>query len=190
VISPATASVAAAGAGVSGVSSEGVVKAEPALPRTTTIRADGTRIVSVDSAAIKALTAAAATSGCGSACDDLDADHWFTPAGGPSNWYRCSDDALTVREAYLPGGSDVKVELRYSPRCRTAWSRGPAWMDLVTNSYKKRNGVWVWRTETDAGLNPNADGLHWTRMVNDAGMLAEACMGLDNDDPYDCSGRY
>lgn len=163
------------------------------LPSRTYTRADGVRVREADPAALKALVsaAAAANPGCGYECEGQDpSSYWLHPAGGPSNWYRCGDDATTVREAYLPGGSSTKVELRYSPRCRTAWTRGTTFFYLATYSYTSRTTP-NYRTYTDSGRNPNvpSTNIHWTAMVNDAGLYASACMYQD-DLGENCTSRY
>jgi hypothetical protein len=105
--------------------------------------------------------------------------------------YRCSDDARTVREAYLPGGGALVAELRYSPRCRTAWARGHSIHYIKVNGYYL-NGSF--RTYAYAGANPNApySSMHWTVMLDDAGLLASACAGWwgINDWEEYCTSRY
>jgi hypothetical protein len=164
------------------------------LPSRTHTRKDGVVIREAEPAAVQALVvAAAANPGCGYACEGEDpASYLITPPGGPSYWYRCGDDAVTVREAYLPGGSSTKVELRYSPRCRTAWARGTTPFFLYTYSYWSRTSHDDnYRTHTFAGRNLHVPSytVHWTAMVNDAGLYARACMWTEGTG-LDCTSRY
>jgi hypothetical protein len=148
------------------------------LPHTTTIRPDGTVIQIASRDAIRAITPSA-TSGCGNACDGMSPEDFITPAGGPSFWYKCSWDASTVRSA---GSSGFLLQLRYSPRCRTAWSlvSSPS-ASVTTNSYFL-NGSFRTHTFTPGGQ------LRYTAMVNDAGLLAEA---RSNDGPTTwTTGRF
>lgn len=114
-------------------------------------------------------------------------DTLWTGNGGIK--YRCSDDARTAREAYWPGGGSLAVELRYSPRCRTVWARAKATRDITINSY--RGGTL--RISEGSGKNPNASpsAMHWTIMLDDAGLLGEACTGWWGDG-YEtlCTTRY
>ena len=115
-------------------------------------------------------------------------DKLWTGSGGVK--YRCSDDARTVREAYWPGGGPLAVELRYSPRCRAVWARAGATIDVIINSYRT-NGAF--RISEIAGKNPTASStaVHWTVMLDDAGLLGEACIGWWGSG-YEtmCTGRY
>jgi hypothetical protein len=103
---------------------------------------------------------APASAACGSACDGVNPQ---TPEGRRSV---CLNDAQTVHEE--PG-----VQLRYSPSCRTAWARqtGHLWAltGVLVESYYL-NGTRR-RVETDR----NTGGMPWSRMVNDANLLARAC---------------
>jgi len=105
--------------------------------------------------------------------------------------YRCSDDAQTVREAYLPGGGPLIIELRYSLRCRTAWARGKSLNYVRVNGYYS-NGAF--RTFAEAGRNPNASSsdMHWTVMLDDAGLLANACTEIQTSNGWDeyCTSKY
>jgi len=186
---PATASsVRSPGSITSRAVGEADLTPERVLPHTSRVRPDGVREVQVNSEVISALTTAAATSGCGSTCDGLDPNYRFTPAGGPANWYTCADDAITAREAYLPGGSQTKVELRYSPRCRTAWTRAGYSFYISLTSYYLSGS---YRDFVEAGRNPYEDwsAPHWTAMLNDAGLLAQACMYEDTLGKF-CTSKY
>ncbi len=73
----------------------------------------------VSAAQFRALLAVAAADPCGSRCDGQDPETYtgYRPPGGPSNWRNCAGDARTVHSARP---TSVWIELRYSPRCRTA----------------------------------------------------------------------
>ena len=63
------------------------------------------------------------------------------------------------------------VELRYSPRCATAWARtGYYWGGLKVESFYSNGTL---RRVQSIGTDPN----HlYTQMVNDQGLLADACV--------------
>jgi hypothetical protein len=152
------------------------------LPMITAVRADGSILKQADPKALQALIGTAAA-GCGNTCDGQN------PASFVWNGAPCGNDAQTVREAHKPGGgSDSLVaELRYSPRCRTAWTRGKNLYHLKTTSYYTNGNV---RTNTFAGRNPNdPGGSHFTAMVNDAGLVADGCASFDSGD-VGCTSRY
>ncbi|MEV6304571.1 DUF2690 domain-containing protein [Actinoplanes sp. NPDC051861] len=122
--------------------------------------------------------------------DDKSPDALWTGNGGIK--YRCSDDAQTVREAYWPGGGPLAVELRYSRRCRTAWARASVAYDLEIRSWWSQSSH---RTTRSSGKNPGADSSinHWTVMLDDAGLLADACIVFQNSDMYwerICTSKY
>lgn len=107
--------------------------------------------------------------------EDHSPQTWWTGNGGER--YRCQDDAFTVREAYWPGGGSLAVELRYSPRCRTAWARGTAAMYIQVNGFYQNGTRRAYRY---AGADPTAPdtAMHWTVMLDDsAPLLANACIG-------------
>lgn len=118
--------------------------------------------------------ASAATTYCGSGCDGQDpASYLVQGPGGPSNYYYCADDAVTIFS--VPGdGGQPGVELRYSDRCATAWARSygseGATYEIQLRSFYA-NGSWR-RTES-TNTQP---GSSWTLMDNDQGLLAEACV--------------
>ncbi|MBQ1018857.1 DUF2690 domain-containing protein [Micromonospora sp. D93] len=104
-----------------------------------------------------------AASGCGSSCDGKDP--YFKIYYNGNSYYKCSDDAQTI---YGVKNSSGSVELRYSPRCRTAWAKTAA-SDVVFKVVSRyTNGNY--RTSMSA-YGP--DG--YTNMVNDAGLEAQAC---------------
>jgi hypothetical protein len=130
---------------------------------------------------VGAAPASAQASGCGFLCDDKDPDSFWV-AVGQYDGYNCSNDAITVAVEYenvaypQNGGS---IELRYSPRCRTAWARGGP-----------HRYIWVerkspHRVEDATGSTLSQSGV-WTRMVNDAGMVSRACQG----NPEMCTAWY
>jgi hypothetical protein len=101
----------------------------------------------------------------------------------------CYSDAVTVK-------TSANVELRYSPRCRTAWAR-------QTGSVGWLTGVVVQSFNTNGSLRVeyrdlNTSGL-WSAMVNDAGLTARACFYFfrneveqenDNWEIENCTARY
>jgi hypothetical protein len=112
---------------------------------------------------------------------------WYLGADGVP--YRCADDARTVREAYWPGAGPLAAELRYSRRCRTAWARSSVSVNAIVNSYYLDGRF---RTFAFQGKDPTADPLakHFTAMLNDAGLLAEACVSYGSGYDTICTGRY
>lgn len=130
-------------------------------------RAEHVRTVSP--AEMKAIQAAARATGdgCGSSCDKKDPATYKNYYSGCSTcYYYCSDDAYTVYDAPdVPSGP--WVELRYSPRCQTAWSRaGSAWTPEIISYYMSGS------RRTSAG---RVGSTTWSKMVNDHDLLAEAC---------------
>jgi hypothetical protein len=105
-----------------------------------------------------------AAAGCGSFCDDKDPATYRIYYDECSNcYYKCATDALTVR--WGPSGSPG-LELRYSPRCRTAWTKvsREVWVS-VESLYS--NGNLRRRTTGFAGQ-------YYTNMLNDDGYYAVA----------------
>lgn len=120
---------------------------------------------------------ALAATGCGSACDGQDPSSY--KIGPPYSYYYCADDAKTVKTA---SGAGESVELRYSPQCRTVWARN--------GSFE----FWVERQSphaTEVSYPSNTGGDSWTAMLNDAGMLSRACVGVPYSDGGSvCTGWY
>ncbi|MEU1224894.1 DUF2690 domain-containing protein [Streptomyces sp. NPDC005828] len=116
--------------------------------------------------------ASAATSCYASSCAGLD----------PSTTI-CQNDARTVADTDYPG-----VELRYSPTCRAAWARYSRGMGFSMNVEIQRwdgsNGTTIYSTY----YSGNGSTV-WTRMINDAGLLARAC-GHESASRYGCSAAY
>ncbi|MET8152355.1 DUF2690 domain-containing protein [Actinoplanes sp. NPDC049668] len=176
-----------------GAAADVAPEAEQPPLRSATL-SDGTVIEAVDPAAVEALTAAAAANrNCNSDCDGTSPDYQWTPPGGQSNWYRCSDDAITVyavkERAPLTGN---RLELRYSPQCRSAWARGWAYHNFFVESFNgstSRKIAW----HNHPGSGPQPTNRTWTAMVNDKGYTARACGGVGPDTPrseFDCTKKY
>ena len=159
------------------------------LPMTTTVRPDGTVLKEVPAEMLQQLAAAAANPGCGRTCDFKNPQtYMITPPGGPSNWYTCAADAITAKQAFLPGGSSEGVELRYSPRCRTAWARQvrmQRYYAVLIRSYYKSGSL---RTAAyEDGHVP------YSVMLDDAGLLAQACAEYIDSSPglkLICTSKY
>jgi hypothetical protein len=144
------------------------------LPMRTRVLANGVKIREAEPAALKALISARRDPGCGRECEGKNpAEYVWKGPGGPSNWYPCGNDAVTAREAYWPGGGPLAVELRYSPRCRTAWARASKFYYLEAHSYYL-NGKY--RTYVFDYRNPYESYTRYTVMLDDAGLLADACI--------------
>jgi hypothetical protein len=162
--------------GVTSISPDG-------LPMITTVQADGVVLQEVEPAALEQLLQAAATSGCGSACDAKDPKTYvYQGPGGPSQWTTCSADAVTVRSIREPGGSADGVDLRYSPRCRTAWARKSGEVRFINvRSYFSNGNI---RTAESAEQN------NYTLMLNDAGFTADACYSFTGAGYWPCTTKY
>ena len=160
------------------------------LPMTTTVRPDGTVLKEVPADVLQKLTAAAANPGCGRVCDGENPQtYMITPPGGPSNWYTCAADAITAKQALMPGGSSSGVELRYSPRCRTAWSR----QLRLTNNYNfwlHVNSYYLSGTLRTSAYEGRL--VPYTAMVDDAGLKARACVVYiqNNEEELLCTSKY
>ncbi|MGR6322826.1 DUF2690 domain-containing protein [Micromonospora soli] len=103
-----------------------------------------------------------ATSGCGSSCDGRNPATYKIYYNG-SDYYTCAEDAITAAQ----NTSGINLELRYSPRCRTAWARVSSDFYYPTvRSYYSDGRV---RTSYSGFA-----GSYYTMMVNDAGLLARA----------------
>lgn len=141
------------------------------------------------SAAIGLVGTAAAPAQAASFYEGNSPDALWTGNNGVK--YRCSDDARTVREAYLPGGGPLIIELRYSPRCRTAWARGLANLYIEVNGYYL-NGKFRTYAYNSADPTAPSSAMHWTVMLDDANLLAEACVNgyFANGWEEFCTSRY
>jgi len=106
------------------------------------------------------------------------------PPGGPVNWFTCADDAKTIYWV-------SNTELRYSPRCRAVWARGPYYLWNIIRSYTQSSGGSIRKQrETQVYNVPGSD--QFTVMLNDAGLYGAACWGPWNgpNAPIKCTGRY
>jgi hypothetical protein len=128
-----------------------------------------------DEDAVVGLLTSALSSGCGPTCDFKDPATFQLYDG---HWYTCADDAFTVDLAVW---DEAYAELRYSPRCRTVWTRSnhlvtPVCGATIYSLYPDETA----RTQADM---PHTDGVGWTPMLNDAGLLGFAgiwCAGSGN----------
>jgi hypothetical protein len=159
------------------------------LPHTVVRNSDGSVEVIADKEAVDALVAlAAADDACGNACDGEDpASYTVKPPGGPSKWYHCSGDAKTIYTKTVD--RSTYAELRYSPRCRTAWTRGGYYSLLAGFSYKS-NGQ---ERERVIGPSSHQQGVSkYTAMLNDAGYTYKACVdGQIGGSPlWKCTSKY
>ena len=125
---------------------------------------------------------AATNPGCGYSCDGMDPESiGMEDANG--GFHLCKNSAITAREISIPGNGNV--ELRYSTYCRIAWARGIAGdgsHSIKVESFNA-NGT-LRRTELGGG------GLSYTRVVNDAGLTARACVFQFASQSYACTSRY
>jgi hypothetical protein len=159
------------------------------LPHRVVRNSDGSVDVVADKAAVDALvSAAAASDACGNSCDGEDpASYLVKPPGGQSNWYYCSADAKTIHTKTV--NDSTFAELRYSPRCRTAWTRGGYYSLLAGFSYKS-NGT---ERERVTGPSAHEQGVsRYTAMLNDAGYTYKACVdGQTGGSPlWRCTAKY
>ncbi|MEV2239947.1 DUF2690 domain-containing protein [Micromonospora sp. NPDC049891] len=140
-------------------------------------------IAASEAAMIDEVTLAA--SGCGSVCDGKNPQTFkiYTSYG---NYYTCSEDAITPKSGsytYYKSDATGEVELRYSPRCRTAWARTPSRRTLTIKVDSRHlNG-----NHRTTMIEYSADSL-WTAMVNDADLEARACFSPGATSPgYRCT---
>ena len=128
-----------------------------AVRRMLTVAAGVT--VALTGTLVTASPAAAVSVGCGSACEGKDAGSYRASVNGVTGL--CSHDAVTI---YVKYGA----ELRYSPWCRTAWSRSedPGYLGYTTvESYNSSGRRKVY----------SAENRSYSLMVNDKGYTARAC---------------
>lgn len=166
--------------------------------RTTTIRSDDGKVLPartyrlangdtetvVEPAAFQAVLAAASSDPCGYVCDGKDPAS-YPVLGMNGHTYLCASDAFSPRT--LNGGY-ATVELRYSPRCRTAWTRGCCYTVFSGFSYYL-NGVqrdWVYANARNNGNRV------YTVMLNDADLLYKACYDnqIGGAPDWKCTGKY
>jgi hypothetical protein len=108
-----------------------------------------------------------ATAGCRATCDFQDPATFKIYYSGCSTCYRfCATDGSTIYTAKSDNGS-VLVELRYSPWCRTVWSR------TYQNYYPTIKSFYL------SGAQRTAAGGFvsgpWSQMLDDADLLGQAC---------------
>ena len=129
-------------------------------------------------------SAATATSGCGSQCDGKNPQTYTIDYNGSS--ITCGLDAVTKKSAQIPEIGGPVVELRYSPRCRTAWAR--------TNGINFQ--IYVYSYNTSGSLRRTEGtfvegGANYTLMVNDAGYTAKACIVIPvTGGEQTCTAKY
>jgi uncharacterized protein DUF2690 len=117
---------------------------------------------------------------CGNYCDGKSPNARFWDDTSHV-YYRCSDDAWTVRKKSAT--NHPTIELRYSSKCQTAWAR-------------INNTSFAWKVDSfyaNGSLRKTykADlGTTYTRMVNDTvGLEARACVYV----PYggwSCTSKF
>ncbi|MEU4771146.1 DUF2690 domain-containing protein [Micromonospora sp. NPDC023644] len=159
------------------------------LPSRTVRHADGSVETIADPAAVRALSSTlAAGDACGSACDGKDPASYLAPMpGGPSNYRYCSTDAVTVYTK--SNGYESRVELRYSPGCRTAWTRGCCYTSIAGFSYYSSGNVRLSVYNYDGRYNGSSV---WTAMLDDAGYTYKACYDTQVGGPsvWSCTSGY
>ncbi|MBC8994252.1 DUF2690 domain-containing protein [Micromonospora chalcea] len=160
------------------------------LPYLTRKLADGSIEKFVDpEAEAQILSITAASSGCGSACDGKDPASYLAPMpGGPSNYAYCSTDAYTK---YSKTSSDGRLtaELRYSPYCRTAWTRGCCYNSMAGFSYYSNGNVRLSVYNYDGRFS--GDDV-WTAMLDDAGYTFKACYDgqIGGPSEWKCTAKW
>ena len=108
---------------------------------------------------------------CGRACDGKDPSSYQVPNSGG---FTCSEDATTKYHKAVFNGW---VELRYSPGCRTAWTRGynppsgSAWTSIGGFSYYSNGSL---RTSVYTN-GTSTSGTFYTAMLDDANLVYKAC---------------
>ncbi|MFF5172500.1 DUF2690 domain-containing protein [Micromonospora sp. NPDC000089] len=146
----------------------GMATAASVLVATPAIAApSGSAVAAPDGAASVALSTLAA-SGCGSSCDFKDPNtfkiyydgtHYTTCVDGRPGY---SEAAKTVDSVWFPGGT---IFLRYSPFCRTIWTKRSGSVGVTTTSFYTSGSK-----RTSAG---QISGTDWTEMLNDSGLLGQ-----------------
>jgi hypothetical protein len=154
------------------------------LPARSYRLANGGTETMVDSAAFQALASLASSDPCGYGCDGKD-PQTYQVLGLNGHTYLCANDAFSPRT--LNNGY-ATVELRYSPRCRTAWTRGCCYTNFAGFGYyangSYRNSVYA--------TGRNSGSRVWTAMLNDADLLYTACVDtqLGGSPQWQCTGLY
>ena len=126
----------------------------------------------------------AVTSGCGSTCDGQNPQTYsFDHNGGVTT---CAADAVTKRTATISQAGGIVIILRYSAVCRTAWAQTNGY-DYTIYLYSYKSNGSLRRTES----TDTTDSVRYTRMVNDAGLTARACIVVPvSDGDQICTSKY
>ncbi|WP_155369224.1 DUF2690 domain-containing protein [Catellatospora vulcania] len=138
-------------------------------------------------------TPASAASQCGSSCDYQDPQTFWAITEPGGNGQGCAYDPAVYTaksKAYNVGGYTGVLELRYSPRCRTVWTRlqsGSEWgyyNDLRIESFYTSG------TQRTYDNGSAGSGNHFSNMLNDAGYLGRACIITYADEIYIGTNTY
>ncbi|BCJ58019.1 DUF2690 domain-containing protein [Micromonospora endophytica] len=125
-----------------------------------------------------------AASGCGSSCDGRNPQTYKIYYNG-SAYYTCAEDAVVPKSGtytYKTSSPIGSVELRYSPRCRTAWARTTASYVSFKVDSRYLNGN---HRRTESGYTESGG---YTLMVNDADLEARACYAASGPiSGWDCT---
>jgi hypothetical protein len=154
------------------------------LPTRSYRHADGSVETVVDPKALQALIAMAPSRPCGRQCDGKDPATYLVQV--PGDAYYCANDALTVKW-YVTDYSSV--ELRYSPICRTAWTRGCCYTAFAGFSYYRNRTFRTW-VHNYSGRNSGKSV--YTAMLDDANLLYKACMDtqIGGSSDWRCTSLY
>lgn len=101
--------------------------------------------------------------------------------GSPAQAASCSTDPkLDAQTVLTASWGTTKIDLRYSPTCRTAWARERYGI----------NGDWFWVYNRDTGALRQAkwSDQDYTDTVDDAGTESHAC--VQNGSQKVCTGYY
>lgn len=122
-------------------------------------------------------------SGCGAKCDGKDpASFRIYYEQLPHNYYTCAEDAWTVDTGSYP--TVATVELRYSPRCRTAWARSYSGNATYKVDSRYLSGAHRVTMVEDTHV------WNWTAMVDDANLQARACIWPSGPYTWTCTKWY
>ena len=128
---------------------------------------------------------AATNPGCGTKCEGKDPSTYFLYDTATDAPYTCADDAYTV---YTASADTAVAELRYSPRCRTAWVRGACYEMYCEVTVESWSGST--RRKVYTAVVPNLGSTH-SLMTNDAGYKARACTWYSGRDGRQiCTTRW
>ncbi|GAB2917251.1 hypothetical protein GCM10027280_00320 [Micromonospora polyrhachis] len=114
-----------------------------------------------------------ASMACRASCDYRDPSSYRIYHSGCSTCYHyCNDDEriLTTTD----GGALGNIELRYSPRCRTAWARtGFSQVNIRIDS-RDRNG----NHRATASSMVGDHGFNWSPMLDGTRFMVRACVSI------------